>query len=77
MGRWVGRWVGKNLSLWYDEKISIAGGVVHTTITRKIRSTESKCTLNQRKPIVNSWEHCLENDQMVINSGFPTVNCRK
>ena len=24
-----------------------------------------------------SWERCLENDQMVINSGFPTVNCRK
>ena len=25
----------------------------------------------------NSWERCLENDQVVINSGFPTVNCRK
>ena len=24
-----------------------------------------------------SWERCLENDQMVINFGFPTVNCRK
>ena len=34
-------------------------------------------TLNQRKTIVNLWEGCLENDQMVINSGFPTVNCRK
>ena len=26
---------------------------------------------NQRKTIVNSWERCLVNDQMVINSGFP------
>ena len=32
---------------------------------------------NQRKTIVNPWERCLENNQMVINSGFPTVNCRK
>ena len=32
---------------------------------------------NQRKTIVNSWERCLVNDQMVINSGFPTVNRRK
>ena len=39
------RWIGKNLSLQHDKKISIAGGVVHTTITRKIRSTESKCKL--------------------------------
>ena len=30
---------------------------------------------NQRKTIVNSWERYLQNDQMVINSGFPTVNC--
>ena len=32
---------------------------------------------NQRKTIVNSWERCLENNQMIINFGFPTVNCRK
>ena len=32
---------------------------------------------NQRKTIVNSWERCLENNQMIINSGFPTVSCRK
>ena len=25
----------------------------------------------------NSWKRCLENDQVVINSGLPTVNCRK
>ena len=25
----------------------------------------------------NSWERCLENDKVVINAGFPTVNCRK
>ena len=37
--------VGKNLSLWHDKKISIAGVVVHATITRKIRSNESKCAL--------------------------------
>ena len=34
-------------------------------------------TLNQRKTIVNSWVRCLENNQIVINSGFPTVNCGK
>ena len=38
-----------NLSLRRDKKISIAGGIVHTTITRKIRSTESKCTLKNSK----------------------------
>ena len=32
---------------------------------------------NQRKTIVNSWERGFVNDQMVVNSGFPTVNCRK
>ena len=26
--------------------MSIAGGVVHKTTTRKIRSTESKCTID-------------------------------
>ena len=25
----------------------------------------------------NSWERCLENDKVVINSGFSTVNCSK
>ena len=25
----------------------------------------------------NSWERCLENDQVVINSGFPTVTKKK
>ena len=32
---------------------------------------------NQRKTIVNSWVLCLENNQLVITSGFPTVNFRK
>ena len=35
------------------------------------------CHEYQRKTIVNSWECCLENNQMVISSSFPTVNCRK
>ena len=32
--------------------------------------------LNQRKrkTIVNSWARCLENNQLVITSSFPTVN---
>ena len=30
--------------------------------------------INQRKTIVNSWVRCLENNQLVITSGFPTVN---
>ena len=29
---------------------------------------------NQRKTIVNSWVRCLENNQLVITSSFPTVN---
>ena len=33
--------------------------------------------INQRKTIVNSWVRCLENNQLVITSGFPTVNFRK
>ena len=33
--------------------------------------------VNQRKTIVNSWVRCLENNQLVITSGFPTVNFRK
>ena len=32
---------------------------------------------NQRKTIVNSWVCCLENNQLVITSGFATVNFRK
>ena len=32
---------------------------------------------NQRKTIVNSWIRCLENNQVVITSGFPTMNFRK
>ena len=32
---------------------------------------------NQRKTIVNSWVLCLENNQLVITSGFPIVNFRK
>ena len=31
-------------------------------------------TISPQKELV---ERCLENDQVVINSGFPTVNCRK
>ena len=34
-------------------------------------------SLNQRKTIVNSWVRSLENNQLVITSGFPTVNFRK
>ena len=34
-------------------------------------------SLNQRKTIVNSWVRCLENNQLVNTSGFPTVNFRK
>ena len=33
--------------------------------------------IKEIKTIVNSCERCLENNQMVINSGFPTVNCKK
>ena len=47
------------------------------TPVHDVKKTKTSGKFNQRKPIVNSWEHCLENDQMVINSGFPTVNCRK
>ena len=32
---------------------------------------------NQRKTIINSWVRCLENNQLVITSAFPTVNFRK
>ena len=32
---------------------------------------------NQRKTIVNSWVHYLENNQLVITSAFPTVNFKK
>ena len=32
------------------------------------------CKLHQRKTIVNSWLRCLENNQLVITSGFPTVS---
>ena len=33
--------------------------------------------LSKKDYIVNSWERCLENNQMVNNSGFLTVNCGK
>ena len=36
-----------------------------------------QCDRNQRKTIVNSWVRCLENNQVVITSGFSTVNFRK
>ena len=32
----------------------------------------TETTDNQRKTIVNSWVRCLENNQLVITSGFPT-----
>ena len=32
----------------------------------------TETTDNQRKTIVNSWLRCLENNQLVITSGFPT-----
>ena len=51
------------------------------TPTRVYEKTKNKQTekdiTNQRKTIVNSWVRCLENNQLVITSGFPTVNFRK
>ena len=38
---------------------------------------EGSKKINQRKTIVNSWVQCLENNQLVITSGFATVNFRK
>ena len=35
----------------HAKNINIAGGVVHTTITRKIWSTESKCTIKKLKTV--------------------------
>ena len=50
-------------------------GSCATWLRRSLHSTPRNG--NQKKTIVNSSERCLENNQMVINSGFPTVNCRK
>ena len=50
---------------------------VNITIVKMMRGKKAANEKNQRKTIVNSWERCLENNQMLINSGFPTVNCRK
>ena len=53
-------------------KLQMFGGEtchVHMKVT--------ETTDNQRKTIVNSWIRCLENNQLVITSGFPTVNFRK
>ena len=51
------------------------------TLTRVYEKTKNKQTekdiTDQRKTIVNSWVRCLENNQLVITSGFPTVNFRK
>ena len=33
--------------------------------------------IKERLSIVNSWALCLENNQLVITSGIPTVNFRK
>ena len=48
--------------------------VVYTALNLRFRENRKK---NQRKTIVNSWVRCLENNQVVITSGFPTVNFRK
>ena len=53
-------------------KLQMFGGEtchVHMKVT--------ETTDNQRKTIVNSWIRCLENNQLVITSGFLTVNFRK
>ena len=47
--------------------------VTYTKIAYQLITTKK----NQRKTIVNSWVRCLENNQLVITSGFPTVNFRK
>ena len=41
---------------YHDKRISIAGGVVHTTITTKIRTTESKCTIKNLKKLFKMFE---------------------
>ena len=50
---------------------------VFTGAWKKISSLNLKENHNQRKTIVNSWVRCLENNQLVITSAFPTVNFRK
>ena len=48
MDGWMDGWMDGQIDRQidrYDKKIGIAGGVVHTTITRKMRSTDSKCTI--------------------------------
>ena len=44
---------------------------------KELEDLENDRMKNQRKTIVNSWVRCLENNQLVITSGFPTVNFRK
>ena len=40
--------------------------------TCQVHMKVTETTDNQRKTIVNSWVRCLENNQLVITSGFPT-----
>ena len=50
----------------------------HDDLKGKIkRFCECSNNMNQRKTIVNSWVRCLENNQLVITSAFPTGNFRK
>ena len=48
-----------------------------TILSNEFNNTKPFNKVNQRKTIVNSWVRCLENNQLVITSGFPTVNFRK
>ena len=58
--------------------ILIISDISKTENQTKDKQTVARETLeNQRKTIVNSWVRCLENNQLVITSGFPTVNFRK
>ena len=47
---------------------------MRNSFRRETSTLNCFCKLHQRKTIVNSWVRCLENNQLVITSGFPTVN---
>ena len=58
---------------WHHCKEQLKG--IENDIECPIYMLESKKILSVYRK--DSWERYLENGQMVINSGFPTVNCRK
>ena len=80
---------GSNLLLGYLKDSNAAAHSVDTGISQAVglerieNDIECPIYMLESTRIVlsvyrkNSWERCLENDQVVINSGFPTVNCRK